>query len=71
MAATTKFRQGQLHDPDPKKKVTRFNNYDTSPVPLLQNAYINNEDLDALGKPEEITVVVLPGRVKVKSVTLS
>lgn len=71
MANTTKFRQGHLHDIDPKKKVTRYNNYDTSPVPMLSNVYLNNEDVDALGKPDEITVVVLPGKVKVKSVTLA
>jgi hypothetical protein len=67
---TTNFRQGTLHDPKQKKHVTRFDNYQKDPPPLLSNAYVTNTDLDAIGQPGEITVVVLPGKVKVKSVTL-
>ena len=73
MASTTKFAQDQMHDPTPAKKlpVTKYNNYEEDPRPLLSNAWFANRLLDQIGKPDDITIVVLPGKVKVKSVTLA
>jgi hypothetical protein len=70
--STTKFAQDHMVDPTPARKlpVTKYNNYDDDPKPLLSNAWFANRFLEPIGKPDEITVVVLPGHVKVKSVTL-
>lgn len=62
-----------MTDPQAAKKlpVTKYNNYTDDPRPMLSNAWFANRFLEQIGAPDDITIVVLPGHVKVKSVTLS